>query len=259
MLGHLSAFRINPRLKNAVLREGDLCDRDRKHASRYNVETTITAARTKTGQSPQYERLLTKEGNTPGKKAHSTACANMKTEKQHIMANLGKAGPSTHLVIESDCETLDVFGPSVQFLVAPQGSDEALCVIKGTIPPGGSVPIHSHQAIEVFYVLSGNVEVLSEKDGNTHWIAAGPGDFIEVPSGAKHGFRNRSQHPVVQLITTTSKLGRFFQEIGRSIPQGANGNPPSPDQLQHFVRTSERYGYWLATPEENAAAGILLF
>ena len=63
MLGHLSAFRINPRLKNAVLREGDLCDRDRKHASRYNVETTITAARTKTGQSLQYERLLTKEGS----------------------------------------------------------------------------------------------------------------------------------------------------------------------------------------------------
>ena len=183
----------------------------------------------------------------------------MKIEKQNIMADLGKAGPSTHLVIESDCETLDVFGPSVQFLVAPQGSDEAPCVIKGTIPPGSSVPIHSHQAIEVFYVLSGNVEVLSEKDGNTHWIAAGPGDFIEVPSGAKHGFRNRSQHPVVQLITTTSKLGCFFQEIGRSITRAANGNPPSPDQLQHFVRTSERYGYWLATAEENAAAGILLF
>jgi bifunctional non-homologous end joining protein LigD len=32
-----------------------------------------------------------------------------------------------------------------------------------------------------------------------------------------------------------------------------------PDRLQHLVRTSERYGYWLATPEENAAAGISLF
>ena len=36
-------------------------------------------------------------------------------------------------------------------------------------------------------------------------------------------------------------------------------DPPSPDQLQRFVRTIERYGYWLATPEENAAAGISLF
>ena len=128
------------------------------------------------------------------------------------MANLDKVAPSTHLVIESDCETLDVLGPSVQFLVAPQGSDEAPCVIKGTIPPGGSVPIHSHEAIEVFYVLSGNLEVLSEKHGKTHWIAAGPGDLIEVPSGAKHGFRNRSQHPVVQLVTTTSKLDVFSRK-----------------------------------------------
>jgi hypothetical protein len=51
-------------------------------------------------------------------------------------------------------------------------------------------------------------------------FALGPGAFIEVPSNAKHGFKNRSQHPVVQLITTTSKLGRFFQEIGRSTTQG---------------------------------------
>jgi hypothetical protein len=71
----------------------------------------------------------------------------MTTEEQHVMANLSEAEPSTHRVIESACETLDVFGPSVQFLVAPQGSDEAPCVVKGTIPPGGSVPIHSHQAI----------------------------------------------------------------------------------------------------------------
>jgi quercetin dioxygenase-like cupin family protein len=183
----------------------------------------------------------------------------MTTEKQKVMVNVAEVEPSTRLIIESDCETLDVLGPSVQFLVAPQANDEAPCVIKGTIPPGISVPIHRHPAIESFYVLSGNVEVLSEKDGKSHWIAAGPGDFIDVPSGAKHGFRNRSQYPVVQLITTTSKLGRFFQEIGRPIRQGAKGNPPSPDQVQHLVRTSERYGYWLATPEENAAAGISLF
>ena len=183
----------------------------------------------------------------------------MKTEKQKVMIGLAEVEPSTRLIIESECETFDLLGPSVQFLVAPQANDEAPCVIKGIVPPGVAVPIHRHQAIECFYVLSGNVEVLSEKDGKIHWIAAGPGDFIEVPSGAKHAFRNRSQHPVVQLVTTTSKLGRFFQEIGRPMPQGANGNPPAPDQAQDLVRISERYGYWLATPEENAAAGISLF
>ena len=181
------------------------------------------------------------------------------TTENRVIENSGAAESCTRLVAESDCETLDVFGPTLKFLIAPQGSDDAPCVIRGTIPAGGWVPIHRHDAIECFYVISGSVEVFSEKDGKTHWIVAGPGEFIEVPSGARHGFRNSSQQPVVQLITTTSKLGRFFQEIGRSIPEGAKGNPPTTDELQHFVQTSERYGYWLATPEENAAAGILLF
>ena len=165
----------------------------------------------------------------------------------------------TNIVAERDREVLEVFGPSLQFMVAPQSSDEAPCVMKGTIPPGVCVPIHSHAGVEAFLVISGDIEVLSEAGGNAHWITAGAGDFIEVPSQAKHGFRNRSQQPVVQLITMTSKLGRFFQEVGRSINPGETVSPPLPDEMQHFLRTAERYGYWLASPEENALVGISLF
>jgi quercetin dioxygenase-like cupin family protein len=96
-------------------------------------------------------------------------------------------------VVERDCEVLDVFGASLQFLIAPQSHDETPCVLKGTIPPGVCVPIHSHAGIEAFFVLSGDVEVLTDEGRKARWITAGPGDFIEVPSEAKHGFRNRSQ------------------------------------------------------------------
>lgn len=175
------------------------------------------------------------------------------------MSTRTTARPFTHIVVESDREGIDLFGPSFQFLVAPQPSDEAPCVIKGTIPPGVSVPIHRHLSVEACFVLSGNVQVLSDEGGEAHWIAAGPGDFIEVPSNAKHAFGNRSQHPVVQLITINSKLGRLFQEIGRPITQDPRLSPPSPDNLKHLVKICERYGYWVATPEENASAGISLF
>jgi Cupin domain len=132
-------------------------------------------------------------------------------------------------------------------------------VIKGTIPPGVSVPIHHHPSIEAFFILSGYVEVLSEEGGESHWIAAGPADFIEFPSNAKHEFRNLSQDPVVQLITINSELGRLFRKIGRPIARGATPRAPSPDELRRIVKTCERYGYWVATPEENASAGIPLF
>src|SRR5258707_15797214 len=125
------------------------------------------------------------------------------------MKILTRTGLFTNIVDERDCDVLEVFGPTLQFLITPQSGDEAPCVIKGTIPPGVSVPIHSHPGIEAFYVLSGEVEVLSDPGGKAHWVAVGPGDFIEIPGNVKHGFRNRSKDPVVQLIITTSKLGRF--------------------------------------------------
>jgi quercetin dioxygenase-like cupin family protein len=163
-----------------------------------------------------------------------------------------------NLLANCDAQLLDVFGPTIQILSAPQAEDEAPCVLKGVIPPGISVPIHSHPGVEAFFVLSGEVEAFSDEGGKAHWIVAGSGDFIEVPSNAKHGFRNRSHQPVIQLITTTSKLGRFFQEVGRPVSEGVTMSPPAPDELKHFLETAGRYGYWLATPEENAAVGIPL-
>jgi quercetin dioxygenase-like cupin family protein len=165
----------------------------------------------------------------------------------------------TNIVVEHESEALEVFGPRLHFLVRPEANDEAPCVIKGTVPAGVSVSMHSHDGIEAFYVLDGEIEVLSEKSGDFHWIKASRGDFIEVPGGARHGFRNRSQVPVVLLITTTSRLGRFFEEVGKPINQGENVDSPLPEEIQHFVRTAERYGYWLGTPEENAFVGISLF
>ena len=91
-----------------------------------------------------------------------------------------------NIVVEGKSAVFEVFGPTLQFLVLPNSNDDAPCVLKGTIPPGVSVPIHSHGGMEAFFVLSGEIEVLSEKGGDFHWMKARPGDFIEVSSGVKH-------------------------------------------------------------------------
>ena len=41
----------------------------------------------------------------------------------------------------------------------------------------------------------------------------------------------------------------MMREYPDVVEQAAS---PSPDEIQRFVKTAERYGYWLATPEENA-------
>ena len=44
--------------------------------------------------------------------------------------------------------------------------------------------------------------------------------------------------------------------IGHGV---SRNDPPFPDEIQRFLNTAERYGYWVATPEENALVGISLF
>jgi hypothetical protein len=47
------------------------------------------------------------------------------------------------------------------------------------------------------------------------------------------------------FVVTTASIARFFREIA------GHG-------VERFLEVAERYGYWNATPEENAAAGIAL-
>lgn len=62
--------------------------------------------------------------------------------------------------------------------------------------PGGPGP-HFHRSIsESFYVLAGNVRIF---DG-TDWLETGPGDFVHVPEGGIHGFRNESGEPASMLL-----------------------------------------------------------
>lgn len=61
------------------------------------------------------------------------------------------------------------------------------------------------------------------------------------------------------MIVTTAKIGRFFREIGSPAGQTpAASRPPTDEELEHFLATAERYGYWNATPEENAKIGVSL-
>jgi mannose-6-phosphate isomerase-like protein (cupin superfamily) len=56
---------------------------------------------------------------------------------------------------------------------------------------------HFHRTItESFYVLAGIVRIY---DG-TRWQECGPGDFVHVPIGGIHGFRNESGAPASMLL-----------------------------------------------------------
>ncbi len=57
------------------------------------------------------------------------------------------------MVRETDVDTIRVLGASVLILLGPFRDDSSLCVLKGIIPSGVTVPMHSHAATEVFFIL----------------------------------------------------------------------------------------------------------
>jgi mannose-6-phosphate isomerase-like protein (cupin superfamily) len=56
---------------------------------------------------------------------------------------------------------------------------------------------HFHKTIsESFYVLTGTVKFYE----GTAWVDGRPGDFVHVPPGGIHGFRNESGEPASMLL-----------------------------------------------------------
>lgn len=151
-------------------------------------------------------------------------------------------------------KVLELLGPTVEFLTSPQDAQNDFCVLKGTIPPSVSVPLHSHADTDDFLVISVEVEGLRQDSEDYTWIGAKAGDYIHVPSNARIAWRNVSNAPTLVLIITTKKLGQFFQETGRL--ETGTFLPVTPEDLTRFAEISARYGYWNASPEENALVGM---
>jgi quercetin dioxygenase-like cupin family protein len=157
-----------------------------------------------------------------------------------------------HLVHAGHGIPLDL-GPSVRIELLTSPKEEDYWVIKGTLDPGANVPLHSHDDAEDFYVLSGEAEALVETTNGLEWHIVQTGDFIHIPGDMKHAWRNRFSRPAEKFIVTPAKLGRFFHEMDELIRAGGNNGT-----MEKLRDLSKRYGYWLGSPEENAAVGISL-
>jgi quercetin dioxygenase-like cupin family protein len=169
------------------------------------------------------------------------------------MTALASVEPIAHPIEPRSVEVLDVMGATIQLLTGPADDDSSPCVMRGTIPPGVFVPLHSHRDPETFVMVAGEVEGIAKSDGEVRWVRIVPGDIFHVPGGAKHAFWNRSHEPAVSIVMSTSRLGRFFQEAGTPMPPGASPpEQPSGEKIQHFLRVAERYRHWIADAEENA-------
>jgi len=128
-------------------------------------------------------------------------------------------------------------------------NDDDYCVSIATMPPGVVVPLHSHPDRETFYILSGEMQGY---DGNAGaWRTLRAGAVFDVTDGVRHAWRNASNAEASVLFVTTNRMARFLRESSKLKVDGTAG-----EEARAFGELVQRYGYWCAGPEENAAIGL---
>jgi quercetin dioxygenase-like cupin family protein len=159
----------------------------------------------------------------------------------------------------SDKQLFNAVGVIVEFLVSPDEVRDKICLIRGTMPPGVVVPLHNHADPEILYGLSGSLDVFKSNEGAAGWTTAGVGDVVTIPGTVKHALRNSSDVPVTLAVVTKSELYQFFREAAKPFDSNQRPAPRTPQALKDLVAVAAKYGYWIASPEENAAIGLTGF
>jgi hypothetical protein len=109
------------------------------------------------------------------------------------------------------------------------------------VPPGGGPPPHIHtREDETFYLLEGQIEFLLGEET----IVAGAGDFVNVPRGTVHRFRNTGTETARMVLTfTPAGIERWFEETLEPAPNGAEDAPDNIDEVgARYVAAAPRYG-----------------
>jgi len=91
-------------------------------------------------------------------------------------------------------------GDTYTIKAARDSTNGSLGLVEATVPPGGGPIAHAHtRADEAFYVLSGELEIL---DGERTFVARA-GDFVFIPRGVRHRFKNTGVHSARTLFMFT--------------------------------------------------------
>jgi len=89
-------------------------------------------------------------------------------------------------------------GVTAEYLATGASTNGQFGLYRWNMSPARSGPDpHFHRSIsESFFVISGSVKLYDGRE----WVEARPGDFLFVPEGGIHGFRNESGEPATMLI-----------------------------------------------------------
>jgi mannose-6-phosphate isomerase-like protein (cupin superfamily) len=155
---------------------------------------------------------------------------------------LGDTGEAsaTYRPTDTDPDLVYTSGNTVHYLATGAATDGLFGLYRWEMGPTPSGPgPHFHRSLdESFYILAGTIRIYDGRE----WIDTRPGDFVHVPPGGLHGFRNESGAPASMLIhfaPGAPREGYFEGLAGFAV----SGQPPE-DELRDFYRRHDNI--WVA-------------
>jgi len=146
---------------------------------------------------------------------------------------------------------ISVVGDTYRIIIGSKQTNGAYALIDMVIPPRGGPPPHSHATFqEAFYIINGEIEVITkEKKYSTT-----RGSYVNIPfNGPVHKFINKTdKNAHILCLITPAGMEKMFEEIGKPVADGMFLPPPSqmtPEEQKQIKSIAEKYGQKLYPPD----------
>lgn len=152
---------------------------------------------------------------------------------------------------------LAYWGPRelMTFLITGEETNGAFFMADISVWPGGGTPPHIHsREDELFHLLEGMLTI--QVGGDT--ITASAGDFVYLPRGIAHSFKNTGDGCAKAVVLTTpAGLEGFFAEVFEPAANRSATTPPASKELiGRALAAAPRYGLELLAPGITGSIGI---
>lgn len=151
------------------------------------------------------------------------------------------------VVASGDGTKVWAMGVLVTIKVRTSDTNDAYSVFEDLVPPGSGPVPHTHtKEDETIFVLEG--ELRAWLGGQQHDLKAG--DFVHMPRGVEHYFKNISSKSARMLLTyTPGGFEQWFLDVGIPVSAGSDAPPKTTSaDIQAAVAAARRYGVQFRKP-----------
>lgn len=140
--------------------------------------------------------------------------------------------------------SLYLIGPEmVTIKVSGAETEGTHLVVEVATPAGGGPPLHTHPAKEIFFVLEGEFEFPTLRDGRQVTTLASAGDVVRIPGGIPHTYHNVGSGTgrLLGVLSPAAEMEGFFKEAGILVEDKAHPPAPAPFDMERFLAICRKY------------------